>query len=172
LLSHDDKIDKLIDHPFPETRNTHYIEIDQDYLNSIHAWHQTEEEIEEEVEWISNHNNMQGNHLQVLDNRQSHYDHLDYQNEGKGGEKDTPILHANGEPNSDNTMSEDNLQRLNNRQTLPHDVIEFIDLCEQRRSLRRTDEMAWYLSQEEEGVQAVDLLPGVLRQEQANWEGP
>jgi hypothetical protein len=131
LLSHDDKLDNLIDHSFPETRNTHYIEIDKEYLNSIHAWNQTEEGIEEEVEGISNHNSMQGSHLRLRDNRQSRSAHLDYQEEGEGGERDTPILHANGEENNDNIMPQDNLQRANNRQGLPQDVIEFVRLCEQ-----------------------------------------
>jgi hypothetical protein len=127
LVSHDDKLDNLIDHSFSETRNTHYVEIDQDYLDSIHAWNQTEEG----VEGISNHNNMQRNHLQLLDNRQNHSADLDYQEEVEGGSRNTPILHANEAENNDNIMPEDNLRRANNRQGLPRDVIEFINLCEQ-----------------------------------------
>jgi hypothetical protein len=130
-LSHDDKLDNLIDHSFPETRNTHYIEIDQDYLNSIHAWNQTEEGIEEEVEEISNHNNMQGDHLHLLDNRQNPSAYLDYQVEGQGGSRNTPILHANEAEDDYNIIPEGDLQRASNRQDLPQDVIEFINLCEQ-----------------------------------------
>jgi hypothetical protein len=137
LLANNDKLDNLIDYSFPESRNTYYIEIDQEWLNSIHAWEQADgkegrnSSILPANSLISNHNNMGSTHLQQPDNGQTCPNNQDSQQEvGEGGEGNLPILHANGAANNDNTMSEDNLQRLNNRQGLPHDVIEFISLCE------------------------------------------
>jgi hypothetical protein len=49
---------------------------------------------------------------------------------GEGGSRNSPILHANGLDSQYNTKQNNNLQQINNRQPLPADVIEFIDLCE------------------------------------------
>ena len=49
---------------------------------------------------------------------------------GEGGGRNTPILHANLLELQHNTQQDNGLGRVNNRQTLPGDVIEFIDLCE------------------------------------------
>ena len=42
----------------------------------------------------------------------------------------SPILHANVLEQQHKNQQDNRLGRLNNRQTLPDDVIEFIDLCE------------------------------------------
>jgi len=49
---------------------------------------------------------------------------------GEGGVRNTPILHANVLEQEHKTQQDNRLGRLNNRQTLPGGVIEFIDLCE------------------------------------------
>ncbi|HMF38204.1 MAG TPA: hypothetical protein VKF17_16280, partial [Isosphaeraceae bacterium] len=46
------------------------------------------------------------------------------QEEGEGGSSNSPILHANNHNSEYNILQDNNLQRLNNRQTLPDDVIE------------------------------------------------
>jgi hypothetical protein len=51
--------------------------------------------------------------------------------EGEGGSRNSPLLHANRFNNNHNTQQDNNLQQVNNRQSLPPDVIEFIGLCEQ-----------------------------------------
>ena len=52
------------------------------------------------------------------------------QEEGEGGSKNSPILDANVLDQEHKTQQDNRLGQLNNRQTLPSDVIEFIDLCE------------------------------------------
>ena len=49
---------------------------------------------------------------------------------GEGGSRNSPILHANKVDNQYNNQQQNNLEQVNNRQPLPADVTEFIDLCE------------------------------------------
>ena len=74
---------------------------------------------------------MQGNNLQRLINRQTFTNNQDNnQEEVEGGGRESPILHANLLELQHNTQQDNRLGRVINRQTLPADVIEFIDLCE------------------------------------------
>ena len=84
LLSNEKQVENLIDYTFPETSQPYHIEIDQDYLDSLHSPDFQEDNQEEE---------------------------------GEGGSRNSPILHANGKINSRNTHQNNNLQRVINRQT-------------------------------------------------------
>jgi len=135
LLSNDDKLGNLIDYTFPVSKNDQYIDIDQDFLESLHAWHLEEEVSDSDIvlanTLISNHNSLSMHHLQQVNNGHIYPNNQgSQQEEGERGRETLPILHANGEENNDNTIREGNLQRVNNRQGLPPDVLEFISLCE------------------------------------------
>jgi hypothetical protein len=188
LLSNEEQLENLIDYSFPETSNPHFIDIDQDYLDSLSSLRrhddnsQREEEVSGKTPFLHahslalSHNSMVERNLQQVNSGHTNpINHDDSQREGEpwnrnfpilsanlyltncnydnlsnivnslqnfpinqdnkqeveeGGSRNSPILHANGLDNKRNIIKNNNLQQLNNRQPLPADVIEFIDLCE------------------------------------------
>ena len=71
------------------------------------------------------------NNLQLVNNLQTNTINQDNkQEEGEGGSRNSPILHANRCYKHYNNKHCNNLGRLINRQPLPDDVMEFIELCE------------------------------------------
>jgi hypothetical protein len=143
LLSNEKQLENLIDYSFPETSQPYHIEIDQDYLDSLHSPDFQEDNQEEEGgggrrnspilhanRSVSEHNTQQDNNLQRVINRQtSLFQNYQEEEEGEGGRRNSPILHANTQNSEYNINQDNNLQRVINRQTLPPDVIEFIGLC-------------------------------------------
>src|SRR5262249_29623124 len=71
------------------------------------------------------------NNLQRFNSQQTSLYQGDNQEERQGGTRNSPILHANEQHIEYNVRTKIDLRRLHNRQALPRDVQEFIDLCEQ-----------------------------------------
>jgi hypothetical protein len=127
LLSNEKQLENLIDYSFPETSQPYHIEIDQNYLDSLHSPDFQEEEGEGGRRNspilhancpVSEHNILQDNDLQQVNNRQtSLFQNYQEEEEGEGGIRNSPILHANRSINSRNIMQDNSLQQVNNRQT-------------------------------------------------------
>ena len=131
LLSNEKQLENLIDYSFPETSNPYHIEIDQDYLNSLHSPSSQEDNREEEGEGerrnspilhanspINSRNILQDNNLQQVNNRQtSLFKNYQEEKEGEGGRRNSPILHANRSISEHNILQDNELQRVINRQT-------------------------------------------------------
>ena len=131
LLSNEKQVENLIDYTFPETSQPYHIEIDQDYLDSLHSPDFQEDNQEEEGEGgsrnspilhangsINSRNTQQNNNLQRVINRQtSLYQNYQEEEEGEGGRRNSPILHANRLVSEHNTQQDNDLQRVINRQT-------------------------------------------------------
>jgi hypothetical protein len=140
LLSNEEQLDNLIDYSFAETSNPYYIEIDQDYLDSLRCHNHTDNQDGDVgsrnsaipcVKFgpsIYNYDNLLPfvNKWHIIPINQDNK-----QEEGERGSSNSPILHANSSNNKHNHQQYNNLGQVNNRQTLSTDVIEFIDLCEQ-----------------------------------------
>ena len=134
LLSNEEQLDNLIDYSFPETSNPYFVDIDQDYLNSLSSLHHHNDDNQEEGEGGSsnspilhanNHNSeyniLHDNMLGGVNNRQTYPNNQDNKKEeGEGGSSNSPILHANNHNSEYNILYDNNLQRLNNRQTYPN----------------------------------------------------
>jgi hypothetical protein len=139
LLSNENQLDNLIDYSFPETSYSYLMDIDQDYLDSLHHHNDNNQEVGEggsrnspilhANDATTEYNRIHHNNLQRLNNRQTYPIKLTKKKE-RVGSRNTPILHANVLEQQHNTQQDNRLGRLNNRQNYPDDVIEFIDLCE------------------------------------------
>ena len=142
LLSNEEQLENLIEYSFPETSNPYLIDIDQDYLDSLHCQKHNDHEVREggsknspilhANSFPTNYNHKHCLTLQSLNNQQVFAINLyNKQEEGEGGSSNSPILHANRSNNARNKQQYNNLEKLINRQALPGDVFEFIELCEQ-----------------------------------------
>jgi len=143
LLSNEEQLDNLIDYSFPETSYPYLMDIDQDYLDSLSSLHHHNDNNQEEGEGGSinspilhanrsessykvSHDNMLGrvNNRQTNPDNQNNETNPDNQNneeeEGERGSRNAPILHANNHNSEYNILQDNNLQRLNNRQTYPN----------------------------------------------------
>jgi len=109
LLSNDDKLGNLIDYSFPDTKNDHYIEIDQEFLNSLSA-SAYQDYLEDANSWISSRNTQQDNQLQYVNSQQTVVVNQNSQQEDGGTNSSrTTCVH--------DSMRNSELQRANNRQT-------------------------------------------------------
>ena len=137
LLSNEEQLDNLIDYSFPATSNPYYIEIDQDYLDSLHCHNHNSNDVGNRnsailcakfMHSICNCDKL----LQfVSDLHRIPINQDNKQEEGERGNSNSPILHANRLNNKCKYQQHNSLGQLNNRQALSTDVIEFINLCEQ-----------------------------------------
>ncbi len=75
-------------------------------------------------------NMRQDNNLQWVNNQRTLSSQDTREEEGEGGTRNSPILHAIRLENEYNSNHNNQLGRFSNRQALPQDVLEFIDLCE------------------------------------------
>jgi hypothetical protein len=102
LLSNNDKLGNLINYTFPDTKNDHYIEIDQELLSSLSVGaYQDYVDVEESNanNCISNRNTQQDNQLQPVNSGQMVIVNEDHQQEeGDGGTNNSPILHVGCPP--------------------------------------------------------------------------
>jgi hypothetical protein len=135
LLSNEEQLDNLIDYSFPETSYPYLMDIDQNYLDSLHHHNDNNQEVGEggssnspilhanrsESSYKVSYDNMLGR----VNNRQTYPINQDNnQEEGEGGSSNSPILHANDATCEYNRIHHNNLQRLNNRQTYPNNQEE------------------------------------------------